>query len=173
MFYSIDYDAWDHEGGSCQVYYIKNHKKSIFKEFYLKKTANESYSIHKELAGYDLAPKILSNICRLQFSQLNNNKTKKNSNWGYIIEKAFPVEHNFFNMKAIQNLVDEIYNKTGLEFWDCHWYNVGIVRRKNQTKIVCIDTGKESFNSNNNAWGLGNPGPKCNYCNFYTCECAD
>jgi hypothetical protein len=76
-------------------------------------------------------------------------------------------------MKEIQSLVEEIYQKTGLKFWDCHWYNVGTVKRHNKRKVVCIDTGKESFDGDSNAWGFADPGPKCSYCNRYKCKCED
>ena len=62
--------------------------------------------------------------------------------------------------------------KTGLKFWDCHWYNVGLVKRGKVKKVVCIDTGKESFNGMANAWGYNTPGPQCGYCNEYQCNCS-
>ena len=76
-------------------------------------------------------------------------------------------------MKNIQSLVEDIREKTGLKFWDCHWYNVGLVNRNNRAKLVCIDTGKESFNGVSNAWGFADPGPKCCYCNTYQCKCSE
>ena len=76
-------------------------------------------------------------------------------------------------MRNIQDLVDEIKEKTGLKFWDCHWYNVGTVVRNKKKKVVCIDTGKESFDGNANAWGFADPGPKCGYCLKYQCKCPE
>ena len=62
--------------------------------------------------------------------------------------------------------------KTGLKFWDCHWYNIGTVKRGRKNKVVCIDTGKESFDGDSNAWGFAEPGPKCCYCEKYQCKCS-
>lgn len=171
--YQIDYSGWTEEGGYCQVYPIKNKTDWIFKEFNTKSRAKQSYIIHKKLAKYDLAPKIYTNICQLEFDTDDGWLPHQFSDWGYIIERAKPVKHNRKTMIALQELVDQIYEKTKLKFWDCHWYNVGLVPRDNHTKIVCIDTGKESFDGYANAWGLSNPGPKCDYCNSYDCECEE
>jgi hypothetical protein len=75
-------------------------------------------------------------------------------------------------MKDIQNLVNDIELKTGLKFWDCHWFNVGIIKRDRKNLVVCIDTGKESFDAISNAWGFADPGPKCGYCSRYQCKCS-
>lgn len=171
--YKIDYSGWSDEGGYCQVYPINNHKKWVFKEFNTKTRAQKSYNIHKKLIIHDLAPKILSRVCRLYFEEDEGWDVNQLSDWGYIIEKAMPVKHTQDTMVQIQNLVDQIYTKTGLKFWDCHWYNVGLVNRRSHTKIVCIDTGKESFDGYANAWALSNPGPKCEDCNSYKCECEE
>ena len=68
----------------------------------------------------------------------------------------------------LENLVNKIREKTGLKFWDCHWTNVGYTNNR----LVCIDTGKESFTPYCNAWGFIEPGPKCPYCNDYQCYCS-
>jgi hypothetical protein len=75
-------------------------------------------------------------------------------------------------LSEIQNLVNIIHDKTGLKFWDCHYYNIGYVTRNKKSKLVCIDTGKESFDRECNAWGFSEPGPKCNYCKKYQCKCS-
>lgn len=172
--YLIDYSGWSDEGGSCQVYPIKDHEDWVFKEFRSKKRAQESYKYHKLLAQFDLAPKIYSKIVRLEFAEDDGFKPDEPSDWGYITEYAKTHEANTkISMQSIQKLVDTIYNKTGLEFWDCHWFNVGLVYRDNKKKLVCIDTGKESFQSFNNAWGMGSAGPKCCYCEEYQCKCSE
>lgn len=169
--YSIDYSDWFDEGGYCQVYPIKNHNDLIFKEFYTKERATKSYRIHKKLAKFDLAPKIYSQVCKLNFSE-QEGFIFEPSNWGYIIERAKTCEPNSVITHAqIQRLVSNIFNKTGLKFWDCHWFNIGLVKRKNKDKVVCIDTGKESFECESNAWGNVDPGPKCSYCSKYKCKC--
>ena len=68
--------------------------------------------------------------------------------------------------------MQNIEKKTKLKFWDCHYYNMGYIKRNNKAKLVCIDTGSESFNRDADAWGMGTPGPKCNYCNKYQCNCS-
>jgi hypothetical protein len=68
----------------------------------------------------------------------------------------------------LQNLVEKIKDKTGMKFWDCHWSNVGYLKGK----LVCIDTGKESFTPYCNAWGFEDAGPKCPYCSKYQCYCS-
>ena len=172
--YLIDCSEWFDEGGYCQVYPILNEKKLVFKEFNNKKKAIESYKYNKKLIKYDLAPKIYSNICRLDFAYTTKLSPDKSSNWGYVTEYAKTYEANTkISMKSIQKLVDSIQEKTGLKFWDCHWYNVGLVKRGKKKKLVCIDTGKESFDGYSNAWGNPDPGPKCSYCNTYMCNCEE
>lgn len=172
--YEIDYSDWFDEGGYCQVYPIKNHTSLVFKEFRNKKKASEAYSIQKKLAKFDLAPKVFGEICKLNFAQNIDIIFDECSNWGYITEYAKTCKANSsIKMEHIQGLVEEIQDKTGLKFWDCHWYNVGLIKRKNKSKVVCIDTGKESFNGLSNAWGMNTPGPKCSYCEMYHCECLN
>lgn len=171
--YEIDYSDWFDEGGYCQVYPIKNEPGLVFKEFRNKKKAQEAYSIQKKLAKHDLAPRIYSKICKLDFAKEQDIIFYEKSDWGYVTEYAKTCKANSsIKMEHIQNLVDEILEKTGLKFWDCHWYNVGFVKRGKKRKIVCIDTGKESFSGMSNAWGLDTPGPQCRYCNKYECNCS-
>lgn len=169
--YLIDYSDWFDEGGSCQVYPIKDKPDLVFKEFRSKRKAQESYRYQKLLSKFDLSPQLHSKVCRLGFAEDGEWKPDEPSDWGYITELAThkantkPVE--------IQKLVDNIYEKTGLKFWDCHWYNVGIINRSGSKKLVCIDTGKESFDGLANAWGNSDPGPKCSYCSKYNCKCEE
>ena len=169
--YTIDYSGWCDSGGCCQVYSIANNTSLVFKEFRSKNKAISSLRLQKKLAKYDLAPKILSLVSRLYFAPDDGLEDNTLSDWGYITEKAKVTEK--VPLSFIQSLVDEIYDKTGLSFWDCHYYNVGFINRKNSKKLVCIDTGKESFLRDSNAWGFGFPGPKCNYCYKYQCECCE
>lgn len=171
--YLIDYSDWFDEGGYCQVYPIKDHKNLVFKEFSSKRKAQESYKYHQKLAKHDLAPQIYSKICKLEFAPEDDLLYKPDpSDWGYVTELARTFNPaTKITAKDIQLLVDEIYKKTGLKFWDCHWYNVGLIKRGRTKKVVCIDTGKESFDGNANAWGNPNPGPKCCYCSKYKCSC--
>lgn len=171
--YLIDYSGWFDEGGYCQVYPIKENPLFVFKEFRSKNKATESRRLQTKLAKYDLAPQIYTNVCRIGFCEEDGWKPDEPSDWGYITERAYPVSHNDKTMKNIQYLVEDIEDKTGLKFWDCHWYNVGLVSRGRSRKLVCIDTGKESFSGMANAWGFSAPGPKCNYCNRYQCKCSE
>jgi pyruvate carboxylase len=166
--YTID-TAWFDEGGYCQVYPIKNHKHLVFKEFSNKARAKNSYMINKKLAKYDLAPKIFGKIQKLKYTYGGIEIT---TDWGYITDYAKTHEAKTkISMKQIQSLVINIENNTGLKFWDCHYYNVGLIKRGRSQKLVCIDTGKESFEPTANAWGNPDPGPKCSYCNKYLCKC--
>jgi hypothetical protein len=110
----------------------------------------------------------MSTVCQLKFSKLN-----KLTNWGYITEIADTVQHGDISLHIIQNLVDSIYKKCGLKFWDCHYDNIGLVKRNRKQQLVCIDTGKESFSGLCNAWGFSDPGPRCNYCFKYQCRCEE
>lgn len=171
MTYIIDYSGWFDEGGCCQVYPIKNHSDLVFKEFRNKNKAVSAYSIQKKLAYHDLAPNVYSKVCKLNFNPEEECTIYETSDWGYVTERAKVCDK--VALEKIQTLVDEIYNHTGLSFWDCHYYNVGFVNRLDKSKLVCIDTGKESFLRDSNAWGFSFPGPKCNYCDKYQCECSE
>lgn len=170
----IDYSSWSDEGGYCQVYPIVGYCGLVFKEFRNKKDATRSYKYHKKLEKFDLAPKIHSKVCRLKFADDGDIVFDDPSDWGYIMEKATTHQAaTKISMKQIQKLVNDINEKTGLKFWDCHWYNVGLVKRGRKEKLVCIDTGKESFDGLSNAWGNPDPGPKCSYCKRYECKCEE
>jgi hypothetical protein len=174
MEYLIDYSDWFEEGGYCQLYPIKNHPHLGFKEFYTKKKAASAYSIQKKLSKFDLAPKVYSKVCKLNFAQEDDGYCPDPSDWGYVTELAKThAAATKIKMQDIQHLVERIHKKTGLKFWDCHWYNVGTVKRSSKTKVVCIDTGKESFDGYANAWGFAEPGPKCCYCLKYQCNCLE
>jgi hypothetical protein len=172
--YTIDYSGWFEEGGYCQIYPIFGHKGWAFKEFHTKKKAEYAHKTQKRLSKYDLAPKVYSGLCRLEFHPEEDVYQPDPSDWGYITELAtVPNANTIISMRHIQNLVEKIQEKTKLKFWDCHWSNVGIVRRNGRNKVVCIDTGKESFDGCANAWGFADPGPKCSYCLRYQCRCSE
>jgi hypothetical protein len=173
MKYLIDYSGWFREGGYCQFYPIKNHKNLGFKEFRSKNKAQYALSTQKKLAKFDLAPKVYSAVCTLSFAPEDDTWLPDSSDWGYVTEIAREGKEKFVPLKDIQELVNSIREKTGLKFWDCHWFNVGLVKRSGKNKLVCIDTGKESFDGLSNAWGFSDPGPKCNYCDKYQCRCSE
>ena len=168
----MDYSDWSDEGGYCQVYPIKDKHGWVFKEFRNKKKAQEAYHYQKLLSKFDLAPKLYSKVCKLKFADDGEISFIDPSDWGYITELATLYDPaTKISMRDIQTLVEDINNKTGLKFWDCHWYNVGLVNRGKKKKVVCIDTGKESFDGESNAWANPDPGPKCSYCEKYECNC--
>lgn len=171
MKYTIDCDAFS-EGGSAEFYNIKESKTIGFKQFASKKYANRAYNKQKLLSKFGLAPKVYGRVSKLE---IKDGPVIYKTNWGFITERAKIVNENSWVKKLdkIQNLVDTIHQKTGLKFWDCHYWNVGYIKRNNKAKLVCIDTGNESFNRDCDAWGNGTPGPKCNYCNKYLCNCDD
>jgi hypothetical protein len=155
------------EGGSAEFYYLKNNPDLGFKQFKSKKSAIDAYKRQKRLTQFDLAPKLYTDVRRLRGSWYYA------TGWGFVTEKAVVIEDTIMNkrLKQIQHLVDEIYKKTGWKFWDCHYYNIGYVKRGRKFRLVCIDTGAESFKSDANAWGNPDPGPKCSYCLKYSCKC--
>lgn len=156
------------EGGSANFYKLKESKNLAFKEFRSKQEAQFAYKIQQKLSKLGLAPKIYGKIhkqtieCEGFYAQ---DKWYSYTGWGYITQIVRISKR--LSRKKIQELVDKIYIKTKLKFWDCHEYNIG----KYRNNYVCIDTGKESFDNACNAWGMKNPGPKCEECNKYRCYC--
>jgi hypothetical protein len=174
MKYTIELDH-SGEGGSAEFYPIVEDKSLGFKQFRNKKFATKAYEKQKLLSKYNLAPKVIGSVCKLPIRIESYPEYKLNTNWGYVTEKAKILDEDIMKkrLKDIQNLVETIENKTRLRFWDCHYWNIGYIKRNNKAKLVCIDTGPESFNRDANAWGMNSPGPKCNYCNKYLCECEE
>lgn len=156
------------EGGSASFYHLKETKNIGFKEFHSKKDAIFAYKIQKKLSRLGLAPKLYGKICKIKidFKDVYGNEWTENTGWGFLTQIVKISKR--LSRKKIQELVDKIYKKTKLSFWDCHHYNIGTYRNK----YLCIDTGKESFDPDCNAWGFGDyPGPKCKQCQKYTCKC--
>ena len=152
MKYTIKNDIHYDEGGSAEFYLIKENKSLGFKQFGSKRSAAAAYNRQKLLSKYNLAPKIIGKITKLKYDWGDD------TDWGYLTEKAV--------------LIPSDKTDTKLKFWDCHFWNVGYVKRNKVAKLVCIDTGKESFARDANAWGLNNPGPKCHDCEAYKCGCS-
>lgn len=177
--YVVDMD-WCKSGGYCDFLPIKNEPHLGFKHFKHKSRARDTLFYQTLLSKFNLAPKPITELCKIPYCydpEILRYWTPDTTvtDWGYVTEKADILEVDDDNIpyKEIQDLVDEIQNKTSLKFWDCHLENIGIVKRNNKDKLVCIDTGKESFTSYSNAWGGIEPGPKCVYCFRYCCECPD
>lgn len=155
------------EGGSANFYKLKESNDLGFKEFASKKEAIFAYNIQKKLAKFNLAPKTYGKIRRIVVKFENGSSSwYENTGWGFltqIVKINKKLSH-----KKIQKLVDDIHTKTKLLFWDCHEYNIGTYRNK----YLCIDTGKESFQQDCNAWGNSFPGPECKECKKYSCSCG-
>lgn len=168
--YTIDLDCSKSRGGcSAEFFPIIGYKDKGFKCFYgseSKRSATFAWKTQKRLHKLGLAPKVFGNVRRVR--TVYGYKRGK-SKWGFVTEIAIVALQ---NLKSIQKLVNDISTKTNLEFWDCHEYNVGFVKIKGKRKLVCIDTGKESFDRECNAWGLEYPGPICNRCQL-DCDCCD
>ncbi len=171
--YLVDTSYMDDSGSYCDFLPIKGEDNLGFKSFKLKSKADETYQIQKKLAKFNLAPQIVTEVCKIPYSfdpELLKYWTPKETttSWGYITEKAVLLDIDETPYAKLQKLVDKIKEKTGLKFWDCHWTNIGYI----DNILVCIDTGKESFAPYCNAWGFEEPGPKCPYCDKYQCYCS-
>lgn len=178
MKYLIDNSGWFDEGGYCQFYPLFKRRGIAFKEFHTKQKAMYARNIQKKLARFDLAPKVYTGIVKLEFAPDYDSWVPDSSDWGYVTERArvphCQTKKDKYNvLRQIQKLVEEIHQKAQLKFWDCHYSNIGWVKREGKNKLVCIDTGKESFNGYANAWGLADPGPRCSYCYRYQCRCSE
>lgn len=170
--YLINNAGWFDEGGYCQFYPILGRRKIGFKEFLNKSRAQYALSVQKKLSKYDLAPKTYSGICKLKFAAEQDHWVPEVSEWGFVTELVKTTKNKkLMRMNKIQQLVDDIYAKTGLKFWDCHYDNIGLIKRGSSFKLVCIDTGRESFTGDSNYWGDVSPGPRCSYCCKYKCKC--
>jgi hypothetical protein len=171
MSYVVDI-SWFDEGGYCQFYPLVGENTKGFKEFKNYEDAEQAFINQQLLNKYKLAPKIYSDIIRVPVKD-----SPYITSYGFVSQMANyltrkPIlrwKNKYLNcLEKIQNLVESIKYHTGLDFWDCHQYNVGLINKR----IVCIDTGNESFDPSSDAWGLGKPGPKCYYCHKYICKCS-
>ena len=169
--------SWCDSGGYCDFLPIRGHQNLGFKSFKNKTRARKSLINQLILNKFDLAPFILTPLCKIAYwydPELLKAWTPSETvtSWGYVTEKAvlFDIDAKIPHRK-IQDLVDNIREKTGLKFWDCHLNNMGYIKRGRKKKLTCIDTGYESFEGYSNAWGFEEPGPKCPYCEKYNCKC--
>lgn len=166
--YKVDLSNYYSEGGGyCTLFKISNETSLGFKEFISKSRAAYAIEIQKKLSKYTLAPKVHSGLCKMRYEPFFPDKI---SGWGYVTELAV-IGSKKTKLWRIQKLVDTIYDKTKLKFWDCHTGNIGYIIRDGKKKLVCIDTGKETWDGYANYFGNSDPGPKCSYCLKYQCEC--
>lgn len=165
--YKIDLSSHSSGGGYCTLYTISRFPNLAFKEFTSKSRAAYARKIQMKLSKMNLAPKVYSKLCKMKYEVLFPDQQ---SGWGYITEVAKTIDKNP-SLCKIQRLVDDIYDKTKLKFWDSHSANIGYIIREGKRKLVCIDTGKETWDGYANYWQNSDPGPKCSYCLKYQCKC--
>ena len=167
--YKIDLYSDFNQGGYCAFYTIKSSSAIAFKEFISKSRAEYARKTQLKLSKFNLAPKVYSSVCKLKYEELF---PAQESGWGYITEVAKPIkEKNSVSLTSLQKLIEKIYDQTKLKFWDCHWQNLGYIIRSGKRRLVCIDTGKETWDGYANYFGNTDPGPKCSYCLKYKCKC--
>lgn len=173
------HDSCSDSGGYCDFLPIKDCPDLGFKSFKRKDKAQKALDYQQKLAKFDLAPMPLTDLCKIPYYFDPKilavwTPAETTTGWGFVTERASLYDSTKkIPYRAIQKLVEDIKNKTGLKFWDCHELNVGYIKRGRKKHFVCIDTGKESFDPHSNAWGLSEPGPKCCYCNRYQCKCVE
>ena len=160
-------DYYSDNGGYCTLFKLVNEPSLGFKEFISKARAKYARNIQIKLSRFNLAPKVHSKLCKMTYEGFFPGKR---SGWGYVTELA-KTGNKKVRLCHIQRLVDTIYDRTKLKFWDCHWANLGYIIRKGKRKLVCIDTGKETWDGYANYWQNSDPGPKCSYCLKYQCKC--
>jgi hypothetical protein len=139
-------------GSRSKFYTLEDKKNKGFKTFIKKEHAEQAREVQIELAKYDLAPRVYSEVGRIR---IGKNK-KQFSDWGYVTEIAILPgcggnDCECGNCGDLESdLNDEICDLTdgieslGYYFPDNHIGNVGYVRRKGRKVLVCIDTGYES-----------------------------
>lgn len=167
--YTINLFSYNDNGGYCTFYCISNSNQLAFKEFISKSRAEYARKIQIRLSRFNLAPKVLSKLCKVKYEIL---LPGRKSGWGYITEVAKTIKKDSVPLSKIQKLVDKIQLKTKLKFWDCHSDNLGYIIREKKQCLVCIDTGKETWAGDANYFGNVDPGPKCSYCLKYKCKCT-
>lgn len=146
----------DGKGCSSKFYFLKGKTNRGFKEFSCYEDAVIAHYNQYELAKYDLAPEVYSQVGRVRVG-----RKQELSRWGYITEVAelivcpgnecyccdrATVEYDM--EEEISNLCYEMEDN-GFYFGDNHIGNVGYVQRNGVDTLVCIDTGDESVSSEN------------------------
>lgn len=141
---------YNDEGSFVNFYRIKNRKTMGFKEFENKNEAQKAYDNQSILSDHDLAPKVYGKVRKIDiWDEIEGCYYR--SRWGYITEIAETLDvddegedHDTIEERSDLNLRIEYY--CDLTFYDCHPLNYGYVKRKGKNVLVCIDTGRESFN---------------------------
>ena len=152
------------DSGSQNSFYTISHRKCGFKSFPNKSLATFSHAVQTDLARLDLAPRVYSQVGRINIPNYyvdKKFKTQKQlvlSNWGYLTEIAKPFSCNNLNCdegclfcysgckkaERIEELLDKI-ESLGLNYHDAHNGNLGYVTRGKKRVLVIIDVGAESI----------------------------
>ena len=166
------------DGGYCDVYSVFGRDDLVFKSFSSPRMASSAWARQVSLSRFNLAPLVYSDVISIPFQDELLDETE--TGVGYVCERVDTISTIDSMTKKqreklyadIQDLVDLIYRKTGWKFWDSHEFNVGYVKVGRKKHLVCLDTGNETFDSDFNAWGFAEPGPRCCYCDRFSCVCS-
>lgn len=148
------YTIKKHAGeGSRSSFYKLNQRGKGFKTFLDREDAEYAHTIQSELSLSDLAPKVYSEVGRIRIGN-------RLSAWGYITEVAKTITPHGVSCECsrcediedryaaeIHELQSDI-EEAGYYFGDAHAGNVGYITRSGQKIMVCIDTGEESVQPN-------------------------
>lgn len=140
-------------GSSSNFMSLRNKNRCGFKEFYDISNAQYSYRLQKDLSDRNLAPKVLSQIGRIRFSDGSS------SEWGYVSETARLMPKCLVcyddvcyaddyvpgcsNARQINSVVRKL-RKLDISYFDSHSHNFGYIRRNRKYILVPIDFGSES-----------------------------
>jgi hypothetical protein len=132
---------------------VKDHPSLLFKHFKHEDKAKEAYYNQVKLSKYNLAPRVYGELCKIPYfyepDLLRYYDPKiTRTNLGYLTEKAELLTKDIDDI-WIEKLRHKIKYHTDLDFWDCHFQNIGYIYRgvlENEVAMLCcIDTGNESF----------------------------
>lgn len=143
--YAIESPSVSH---GTRSYFFRLKRNNGFKTFRSKEEADYAHSVQTALAKHDLAPYVRSEVGRVRTGN-------RLSDWGFVTEIARTVklrshEEDNGSLEVPERLHDRLYSldcgidRAGYHFIDAHVGNVGYVRRRGRSVLVCIDTGEES-----------------------------
>lgn len=139
--------------GSRSYFYIVNRRKG-FKTFLDKREAELARSYQLILADKGLAPKVHSEVGRINLPS-NDNKPRL-SNWGYVVERVKILgcrdsaggcecercdQARYDYEESMDELCDTASEECGISIGDRHIGNFGI----KDGRLVVLDTGIETF----------------------------
>lgn len=140
--------------GSRSEFYKLNQRGKGFKTFLSYEDAEYARDVQCELSEWDLAPRVYSEVGRIRIGETL-------SAWGYITEvakviAAHSISCNCYKCDNLENEYEEEIGelqerieRVGYYFGDAHTGNVGYITRNSKKIMVCIDTGEESVQPDN------------------------